>query len=51
LAGLELRVTCEELLARTSWLSLAGTPTRTTFVRQGASYLPVTLHAGDVAVA
>lgn len=50
LAALELRVTCEELLARTSWVSLAGTPTRTTFVRQGASYLPVTLHAGDVAV-
>ena len=43
LARLELRVACEELLARTEWVSLAGTPTRTTFVRQGVSYLPVTL--------
>lgn len=43
LARLELRVACEELLARTNWVSLAGTPTRTTFVRQGVSHLPVTL--------
>ncbi|HEX4012186.1 MAG TPA: cytochrome P450 [Solirubrobacteraceae bacterium] len=45
LAYLELRVACEELLARTGRLSLAGTPARTTFVRQGVSYLPVTLGA------
>jgi cytochrome P450 len=43
LARLELRVGCEQLLARTKWISLADTPTRTTFVRQGVSYLPVTL--------
>lgn len=43
LARLELRVACEELLARTEWVSLTGTPTRTTFVRQGVSYLPLTL--------
>ena len=43
LARLELRVACEELLARTNWVSLAGTPTRTTFVRRGVSHLPVTL--------
>jgi cytochrome P450 len=43
LARLELRLACEELLARTKRVSLAGTPTRTTFVRQGVSYLPVTL--------
>ena len=43
LARLELRVACEELLARTNWVSLAGPPTRTTFVRQGVSCLPVTL--------
>ena len=48
LAGLELRVACEELPVRTSWVSLAGPPTRTTFVRHGASYLPVTLQARDV---
>ena len=45
LARLELRVTCEELLGRTEWISLAGTPTRTTFVRQGVSYLPVTFRS------
>jgi cytochrome P450 len=45
LAYLELRVTCEELLASTRLLSLAGTPARTTFVRQGVSYLPVTIRA------
>jgi cytochrome P450 len=43
LARLELRVTCEELLRRTACVSLAGTPARTTFVRQGVSYLPVAL--------
>lgn len=43
LARLELRVACEELLARCNWVSLAGRPTRTTFIRQGVSYLPVTL--------
>jgi cytochrome P450 len=43
LARLELRVVCEELLGGTNWVSLAGRPTRTTFIRQGVSCLPVTL--------
>ncbi len=41
LARLELRVALEELLARTEWVELAGEPVRTTFIRQGVSYLPV----------
>jgi cytochrome P450 len=43
LARLELRVALEELLARTSSIELSDTPTRTTFIRQGVSYLPVSL--------
>jgi cytochrome P450 len=45
LARLELRVACEELLRRTGWVALAGSPIRTTFVRQGVSYLPVRFQA------
>jgi len=45
LARLELRVTIEELLARTSGFELAGTPVRTTFIRRGVSYLPMRLDA------
>ena len=45
LARLELRVALEELLARTSLIELADTPIRTTFIRQGVSYLPVKLRA------
>jgi cytochrome P450 len=41
LARLEIRVAVEELLARTSCIELAGEPVRTTFIRQGVSYLPV----------
>jgi cytochrome P450 len=41
LARLELRVKIEEVLARTSWVELAGEPVRTTFIRLGVSYLPV----------
>jgi cytochrome P450 len=40
-ALLELRVTLEELLARTSWIELAGEPVRTTWVRYGVSKLPL----------
>jgi cytochrome P450 len=45
LARLELRVTIEELLARTSAFALAGEAVRTTFIRRGVSYLPVRLDA------
>jgi len=45
LARLELCVTLEELLARTSSIELAGEPVRTTFIRRGVSHLPVTLRA------
>jgi cytochrome P450 len=41
LARLEIRVAVEELLARSEWFALAGEPVRTTFIRQGVSYLPV----------
>jgi cytochrome P450 len=41
LARLEIRVAVEELLARTRWIELAGEPIRTTFIRQGVSYLPL----------
>jgi cytochrome P450 len=41
LARLELRVACEELLARTAWIELAGEPSRTSFIRLGVSALPV----------
>jgi cytochrome P450 len=41
LARLEIRLAVEELLARTEWIELAGEPARTTFIRQGVSYLPV----------
>jgi cytochrome P450 len=41
LARVELRVTIEELLARTEWVELAGDPVRTTFIRQGVSRLPL----------
>jgi len=40
-ALLELRVTLEELLARTGWIELAGEPVRTTWVRYGVSKLPL----------
>jgi cytochrome P450 len=40
-ALLELRVTLEELLSRTSWIELAGEPVRTTWVRYGVSRLPL----------
>ena len=40
-ALLELRVTLEELLARTSWIALDGEPVRTTWVRFGVSKLPL----------
>jgi cytochrome P450 len=40
-ALLELRVTLEELLARTAWIELAGEPVRTTWVRFGVSSLPL----------
>jgi cytochrome P450 len=43
LARLEIRVALEELLARTSWIELAGEPVRTTYIRQGVSHLPVRL--------
>lgn len=43
LARLELRIVLEELLARTTRIELSDTPIRTTFIRQGVSYLPVTL--------
>ena len=43
LARLEIRIAVEELLARTSWFELAGKPIRTTFIRQGVSYLPLRL--------
>lgn len=42
-ALLELRVTLEELLARTSWFELAGEPVRTTWVRFGVGKLPLRL--------
>jgi len=42
-ALLELRVTLEELLARTEWVELAGEPVRTTWVRYGVSKLPLAL--------
>lgn len=45
LARLELRVTLEELLARTSSFALAGQPVRTTFIRRGVSHLPLRLVA------
>ena len=45
LARLEMRVAVEELLARTEWVELAGEPVRTTFIRQGVSYLPVRFSA------
>jgi len=45
LARLELRVALEELLTATSSIELADTPTRTTFIRHGVSYLPVKLSA------
>ena len=45
LARLELRIALDELLAATSSIELADTPTRTTFIRQGVSYLPVKLSA------
>lgn len=45
LARLELRIALEELLARTSSIELSRTPIRTTFIRQGVSYLPVALRA------
>ena len=45
LARLELRVTIEELLSRTSAFALAGTPLRTTFIRRGIAYLPLSLDA------
>jgi cytochrome P450 len=41
LARLEIRVAVEELLTGTGWVELAGEPVRTTFIRQGVSYLPV----------
>jgi cytochrome P450 len=41
LARLEIRVAVEELLVRTEWIELAGEAVRTTFIRQGVSYLPV----------
>jgi len=41
LARLEIRVAVEELLARTAWFELSGEPARTTFIRQGVSYLPL----------
>jgi hypothetical protein len=34
-------VTLEELLARTSWIELAGEPVRTSWVRYGVSALPL----------
>jgi cytochrome P450 len=40
LARLEIRVAVAELLERTHWIELAGEPVRTTFIRQGVSYLP-----------
>ena len=40
-ALLELRVTLEELLERTSWIALDGEPVRTTWVRFGVSKLPL----------
>lgn len=43
LARLELRVALEELLARTSSIELSDTPIRTTFIRHGVAYLPVSL--------
>jgi cytochrome P450 len=43
LARLEIRVTLQELLGRTAWFELAGEPTRTTFIRQGVSFLPLRL--------
>lgn len=45
LARLELRVTLEELLARTTRFELSGTPVRTTFIRRGVSHLPVSFDA------
>jgi cytochrome P450 len=43
LARLEIRITLEELLARTSWFEPAGEPVRTTYIRQGVSCLPLRL--------
>jgi cytochrome P450 len=43
LAELELRVAIEELLARTSWISLTGPVERTSWVRFGVSALPMRL--------
>jgi len=40
-ALLELKVTLEELLARTRWVELAGEPVRTTWVRFGVGALPL----------
>jgi len=40
-ALLELRVTLEELLARTTWIELVGEPVRTSWVRYGVSALPL----------
>ncbi|SRR5579875_945328 len=45
LAEMELRVVCEELLARTSSIELAGEVTRTSWVRFGVSRLPLRLFA------
>ncbi len=45
LARLEMRVALEELLARTTSIELSDTPIRTTFIRQGVSYLPLTFRA------
>jgi len=45
LAELELRVVCEELLARTSSIELVGAVTRTSWVRFGVSQLPLRLVA------
>jgi cytochrome P450 len=47
LARLEIRVAVEELLARTGWIELAGEPVRTTFIRQGVSYLPLRFREGE----
>ena len=43
LARLELRVALEEILRRTSWIELSGTPIRTTFIRLGVARLPIAI--------
>jgi cytochrome P450 len=43
LARLELRVALEEVLRRTSWIELSGTPIRTTFIRLGVAHLPIAI--------